>query len=296
VFLVCGRTNIKKLNLKTLEIVKEIKKTPLKYWGGKQQLLRYLLPLIPEHRIYNEPFLGGGALFFAKPPAKIECINDINDFLITFYRVLRSHYPELKEKIENTLYSESEHERARLIYANKEDYPDLEKAWAVFVLCGQSIFSVFTNGWLFSAAKNEADTWNNRKELFCEYYKKRLRHVSIFCRDALRVIKNTDKPDTFHFLDPPYINTTMGHYSGYSEHDFENLLELLSTIEGKFLLTSFPCDLLDAHIKRNKWYSFKICINSSAKRGPRKIEQITANYDFRSILSQIKGINEKLAA
>ncbi len=278
----------------TLKIVKRIKlKTPLTYWGGKQQMLRYLLPLVPDHRIYNEPFLGGGALFFAKEPVKIEFINDKNDFLISFYRILKTRYSELKNLIDSTLYSEAEQSKARDIYAHYQDYTDLERAWAVFVLCGQSIFSIFSNGWACSITTNKAYTWDKRKQLLCEYYKERLRHVSIFCRDALRVVKNVDTPDTFHFLDPPYVNTDMGHYSGYSEHDFENLLELLSTIEGKFLLTSFPCNLLDAHIERNKWHSLKICLNSSAKKGGRKIEQITANYDIRTLLSQIDDIADK---
>ena len=42
-------------------------KTPITYYGGKQTLLKYLLPLIPQHKLYCEPFFGGGAVFFAKP-------------------------------------------------------------------------------------------------------------------------------------------------------------------------------------------------------------------------------------
>ena len=45
-------------------------KTPITYYGGKQTLLKYLLPLIPQHRMYCEPFFGGGAVFFAKPKSE----------------------------------------------------------------------------------------------------------------------------------------------------------------------------------------------------------------------------------
>ncbi|MDR2951683.1 MAG: DNA adenine methylase, partial [Treponema sp.] len=41
-------------------------KTPLSYYGGKQQLAKTILGLIPPHRVYCEPFLGGAAIFFAK--------------------------------------------------------------------------------------------------------------------------------------------------------------------------------------------------------------------------------------
>lgn len=31
-------------------------KTPIAYYGGKQNLLKELLPLLPEHKIYIEPY------------------------------------------------------------------------------------------------------------------------------------------------------------------------------------------------------------------------------------------------
>jgi DNA adenine methylase len=40
-------------------------KTPLTYYGGKQQLSATILKLIPEHKRYVEPFTGGSAVFFA---------------------------------------------------------------------------------------------------------------------------------------------------------------------------------------------------------------------------------------
>ena len=63
-------------------------KTPITYYGGKQTLLKYLLPLIPQHKLYCEPFFGGGAVFFAKPKSDVEVINDINGEVINFFIVI----------------------------------------------------------------------------------------------------------------------------------------------------------------------------------------------------------------
>ena len=39
-------------------------KTPLVYYGGKQRIASWICSMIPPHRIYVEPFFGGGAVFF----------------------------------------------------------------------------------------------------------------------------------------------------------------------------------------------------------------------------------------
>ena len=49
-------------------------KTPISYYGGKQAIIHNILPLIPAHDIYTETFFGGGTVFFAKDPVKVEVL------------------------------------------------------------------------------------------------------------------------------------------------------------------------------------------------------------------------------
>ncbi len=58
-----------KEDLKEIEKVQSMK-TPITYYGGKQKLVSKILPLIPEHKLYAEPFVGGAAVFFGKPKVK----------------------------------------------------------------------------------------------------------------------------------------------------------------------------------------------------------------------------------
>ena len=67
---------------------KQLLKTPISYYGGKQRLVKTILPNFPTHTLYAEPFCGGAALFFAKEASEIEVLNDTNSELINFYRVL----------------------------------------------------------------------------------------------------------------------------------------------------------------------------------------------------------------
>ncbi|HNV34710.1 MAG TPA: DNA adenine methylase [Bacillota bacterium] len=64
-------------------------KALIKWPGGKTRLLREILPLVPPHDEYCEPFVGGGALFFAVEPAA-SSLNDISSELVSFYRMVQS--------------------------------------------------------------------------------------------------------------------------------------------------------------------------------------------------------------
>ena len=61
----------------------------LKWVGGKRQLLDRLVARFPqEYGSYHEPFMGGGAVFFALEPATAT-VNDTNTRLINFYEQVR---------------------------------------------------------------------------------------------------------------------------------------------------------------------------------------------------------------
>jgi len=59
----------------------------LKWAGGKEHELQYILPLLPSFRHYYEPFVGGGAVFFAIH-AERKFINDKSTELINLYRIV----------------------------------------------------------------------------------------------------------------------------------------------------------------------------------------------------------------
>lgn len=252
-------------------------KTPITYWGGKQQLIPRLLPLIPSHTQYDEPFFGGGALYFAKKPSPVEFINDMNGEMVNFYRVLKLKFAELKTEVDCTLHSEYLHQKAQGIYNEPLTADDVLRAWAVWMLSHQSVYSILTNSWSVSIDKNKARQVQWTKENFTIAYARRLERTSIFCRDAVDVIRSTDRPTTFHYIDPPYFNADMGHYAGYSLRDFKDLLNALETVQGKFLLSSYPSEILTEYAEKNKWKMIELNMTRSAGGG-KKTEVLTLNY------------------
>lgn len=144
-----------------------------------------------------------------------------------------------------------------------------------------------------SIDKNKAKQIQNLKEAFTITYARRLERTSIFCRDALRVIESTDTPTTFHYVDPPYYNADMGHYGGYSVEDFERLLKTLNQIKGKFLLSSYPSELLQEYTEKSGWHTISIDMTKSSGAGlgstsHTKTEVLTLNCDCDNIAQQAR--------
>ena len=70
-----------------------------KWGGGKRQLLDDILPLIPPHTRYYEPFIGGAAVLLGLQPKKA-IINDFNEELINTYITIRDNPKALISELE----------------------------------------------------------------------------------------------------------------------------------------------------------------------------------------------------
>ncbi len=109
-------------------------KTPLVYYGGKQTMLKHILPLIPKHSTYTEAYVGGGSVLFAKEPCRFEVINDLNGEIVNFYRVCKLQPETLKKEIETSLHSRELHAHAYHIYKHPTFFNPVQRAWAVCIL------------------------------------------------------------------------------------------------------------------------------------------------------------------
>lgn len=261
-------------------------KTPTSYYGGKQNLVSTIIPLIPKHTTYTETFVGGGAIFWAKPKSEVEIINDYNRELINFYECVQNEYVDLEKMVRISLHSRSLHNDATVIYNNPHMFERLRRAWAVWVLAAQSFSSMLDGSFGYDKIRGTtSQKITNKRDSFTLDLSIRMQNVQVECTDALRVINSRDHVDAFHYCDPPYFNSDCGHYDGYSRDDFENLLKTLSRLEGKFLLSSYPSDILADYQKANNWNVKMLeqtvsVANGTGKPGKKKIEVLTANYDL----------------
>lgn len=232
-------------------------KPPFAYFGSKGQMAPWISTLMPQHRVYVEPFAGSAAVMFAKAPSKHEVLNDVDGHVVRFMRLLRDRPADLERVCRLTPYARDEFALADV---DDPEIDDLERARRWYVRSSQGFAQVATGltGWSISVAQNTnpARATQNRIDRFAQL-SRRLRQVVIEHDDALNVIRRYDAPDGVLYIDPPYLGSTRTSYRdllrplGDYRHEFESdddhraLAEALRSTQGTVLLSGFPSPLYD---------------------------------------------------
>lgn len=264
-------------------------KTPIKYYGGKQTMIADILPLFPkDYKGYIEPFAGGAAIFFAKEPSKLEVLNDMNGELVNFYRICKTNIDALMEKVNASIYSLKLYEVANCIYSAPMLFDEVTRAWALWYLSRTSFASQLGIGFSRQKCTTKKDaasfSFYNSKPLL-ETACKRLEHCTIIECDAIDCIKDYNSKNIFYYIDPPYVGARQGHYTGYTQEDFNNLLETLTNIKGKFLLSSYNNEILVKYTQNYNWHTIhidkinKTSFSTTTKKRKKCCEVLTYNYE-----------------
>ncbi len=88
------------------------------------------------------------------------------------------------------------------------------------------------------------------------------------------MIASYDSPDAFHFVDPPYVNSDRGHYEDtFNERHMEDLLRLLEPVNGRFMLTMSPFNMIDRYTQCNGWIIHCIERTINASKSSRRQEE-----------------------
>ena len=227
------------------------------YLGGKQFLLKHLLKLIPPHRIYCEPFGGAASLLLNKPPSEVEVYNDKCSDLVNLFLVARDSPEKLLEKFKFLVYSRKLHDEWRENLNSIKD--PVERAARFFYVLRTSYAGDFNGGWKIRKSKPRNFM---PKEDVLKAIHERLKNVYIECDDFTCVIPRWDSPETFFYVDPPYVDTENNFYDlSYEEHC--NLANLLNHTKGKWLLTYNDHPLVRKLYKGYKIFQVSVTANAA---------------------------------
>ena len=177
----------------------------LKWAGGKSSLIQDIKMFLPkdiEKRKYHEPFFGGGALFFDLEPKK-GTINDVNEKLINFYKIVKEQpeslileasayqkyatdvekYYELREEFNDSNLSDLK-SAALFLYFNKTAYNGLYR------VNSQNKFNV-------PIGKYKKPNIVNKKRI--REASKILKNIEILCEDFIYIEKKSSEGDFCYF-------------------------------------------------------------------------------------------------
>ncbi len=248
----------------------------IRYPGGKQRILDYIMPFLPPRELINgrfiEPFLGSGAVFFALNP-KSALLADINQELIDLYRGIRKYplevwkiyksFPETKDayykirgmKVDNMNLA---FKAARTLYLNRT--------------CFKGMWRHNSKGEFNVGYGGQDRRWVINKEIL-KGVSNRLKRAVLRCADFEEIIDESVKGD-FIFVDPPYRpgDRELLHshylYGKFSYSDYQRLAKVLKRASNKgvkwaMTISSHP-DILDLFPEN---YIFPIPVGTGKRPG-----------------------------
>lgn len=199
----------------------------LKWAGSKQQLLNVLLSKAPSSfGRYIEPFVGGGALFFAlrsREPGLQAVIADSNPELINLYTIIRDDVERLIGRLACLQSDKDSFYQARA--KRFEDLTPLESATRSIYLnktCFNGLYRVNRSGQFNVPYGNYANP------TICDEQALRsasmaLQGVEIVLGDYKSVSRTYARPGDFVYLDPPYL--PISAYSDFKRYTKEQFYE-----------------------------------------------------------------------
>ncbi len=236
----------------------------LRWHGGKWRLAPWILQYFPPHAIYVEPFGGAASVLLRKPRTYAEVYNDLDGEVVAFFRVLRdpATAAQLAEALTLTPFAREEFEGA---YAPTDDPVEQARRLVIrsFMGFGSNAHASQHKGHRSTGFRSNssrsgttpARDWANypaQVPALC----RRLAGVVIESRDAREVMAQHDRPQTLHYVDPPYLPETRARGNRYdlawrmyrhelTREDHAELLTFLRGLEGMAILSGYPDPLYD---------------------------------------------------
>jgi DNA adenine methylase len=261
---------------------------PFAYFGGKAGMASRIAALLPAHRVYLEPFAGSLAVLFAKAPSPCEIVNDLDDAVVNFFRVLRDRCDELVEACELTPYARAEFAAAHLDGA---DVDDLERARRFWVRVNQSFAKTTgtATGWSRTTGRSQSPPASvaGRLDRF-RTLADRLRSVMIEHCDGIDLIRTMATADTVVYADPPYLASTRAGHAAPADYrheldvvDHRRLAAVLHVTPAAVVLSGYPSALYDELYR--DWWSVDVAVtarsSNAARSGTRagRVERLWCN-------------------
>ena len=201
------------------------------YYGGKYEMSKLFVPLIPPHKRYFEMFAGGLSMFFRKQKVEWNVVNDKDNNIVNLYLCVMHHLDDLVHYLNwlpksRKLFLDF---RAEIKECNEFEIPDPLQA-AKYFYCIRHSFNKLIHT-PFSKNKDMNKDWESE----LKYSRKHIGGTTIENLDFAELVeKYPPSKGDFWYLDPPYfIATDKGDYymNNFNSEDHFRFKEAVDTID-----------------------------------------------------------------
>ncbi len=262
----------------------------LSWPGAKWSMSSNIIELMPEHKIYIEPFFGSGAVFFNKTPSKNEIINDLDGEVVNLFRVIRNYAEELSNLICFTPYSREEYDN----HFADDDPVERARMFLVRSNMARASMQSYSSGWRHAgllmslkSKKHVLRLWNNLPQQILKAAI-RLKDAEIENINAIELIKKYNHKDVLLYIDPPYLLSTrkQRYYNvemtGEEEHS--SLIDVLKKHKGSVMISGYESKLYNRALA--DWTKHEFV--SIAEAGKKRTEIVWTNYSQYEQISMLK--------
>jgi len=217
--------------------------SPLRWAGGKSRLRRSILPLIPPHTCYAEPFGGGGWVLFGKAPSAVEVYNDLDGDLINFFQVLKTRPAALLRSFDWELVSRQRF--MQLAGTDPRTQRPVERAHRFYYLLmagwgGELLYPRFQTAVQDAGGGNRLLGALRTLEDRLRPVHRRLQRVLIEHLDWPELLEKYDSETTFFYVDPPYPGNGVNYRHNLRDlEDHRVLAEHLGRLKGRWMLSTY---------------------------------------------------------
>lgn len=217
--------------------------SPFKWVGGKSRLRKQIVALIPDHTCYVELFAGAAWVLFAKPPSKVEVLNDIDRELVNFFRVVKYKPEELIQSFAWELVSRAEFER--LADLDTSTLTDIERAHRFYYLImagwgGELHYPRFQTSIADGGHGNRLIGALKFLRKRIEPVYDRLQKVVIENLDWQKCFDRYDRAQTAMYIDPPYPGNGYNYRHNMRDwDDHRQLADRLHRSKCRWILSSY---------------------------------------------------------
>ena len=265
-----------------------MKLVALPYFGGKSTLARgsgpWVNSLLPTRTdcLYAEPFAGMLGVLLGRPPSHVELVNDLNDRVVNWWRVIRDKPTEFLEVYEWTPNARREYEDA---YDNLDNpaWSDVQRAVAFTTILERGLIhgdGGSRKAWGVSYNPSIGSIPRRRPEMVYAL-SDRLRHVQIENRCAVKVVTQLSSiEDAIVYLDPPYRSAGTSAYRHGDGVDHEALKAAVLSCRGMVAISGYEGDGWgELGWREESFESIRVTMHAGGNRTSPRREKLYMNYD-----------------